>query len=150
MSRWIAFAFALLLCAPALAFERHVERLVATPTPVGPLLLARDDAGWRVEIPPETIVFVDARGDPTTPFLLRATREGATQSSLALPTTRAGFVLATPGAWIVNVDPLVGVAVDIEVHLRGYVTDEGGAPATFTLTDAPTRTDCIVPGVCLA
>lgn len=155
MRRWSVLAIALLVSVPALAqtgtsFERHVERLVASPTPLGPLLVASDSAAWRVDVPAEAIVVVVAEGDPATPFLLRAAREGAAQDALALPTTHAGFVLSQPGAWRVTVDPLAGVAVDIRVSFRGHVADDGGAPAAFTLTDVDDARGCIVPGVCVA
>ena len=150
----LVVAVALLVAGGALAetgsrFERHVERLVATPTPLGPVLLAGDEAAWRVDVPAQAVVLVEASGERTEPFLLRATREGAAQSSLALPTTHAGFLLGTPGAWIVSVDPLAGVAVDIHVLFEGYVADAPGAPAGFTLTDAERSPLCVVPGACL-
>lgn len=155
MRRWSVLAIALLVSVPALAetgtsFERHVERLVATPTPLGPLLLAGDSASWRVEVPAEAVVVVEAAGELPAPFLLRAAREGAAQDALALPATHAGFLLSTPGAWVVTIDPLAGVAVDIRVTFRGHVADDGGAPAAFTLTDIEDARACIVPGVCLA
>lgn len=155
MRRWWILAIALLVSVPALAetgtaFERHVERLVATPTPLGPLLLAADSASWRVEVPASAVVVVEAQGDAAAPFLLRASREGAAQDALALPTTHAAFLLSAPGAWVVTVDPLAGVAVDIRVTFRGHVADVGGAPAAFTLTDVDDERRCVVPGVCLA
>lgn len=155
MRRWCVVVIALVACAPALAesgthFERHVERLVATPSPVGPVILLADDASWRLDVPTEAIVIVEAEGDAASPFLLRAAREGAAQDALTLPTSHAAFLLSTPGAWIVTVDPLAGVAVDIRVTFRGQVADDGGAPAAFTLTDVEDRRTCVVPGVCLA
>lgn len=154
---WIALALALMLSAPAVAapvtstfVERHVERLVARPTPIGPLTLGSDEASWRVSVPQHAIVVVEAVGNKTEPFILRAGRVGAAEDAMILPTTHAGFVLSTPGDWRVRVDPLAGVAVDIVVTFRGHVADGDGGPASFTLDDEPANPLCLFGSVCLA
>lgn len=153
---WIALAVAMLLSMPAAAvpaegafFERHVERLVARPTPIGPITLYSDEASWSVRVPEHAVVLVEAIGNRTEPFVLRVGMEGAAEDSLILPTTHAGFALHTPGDWRVRVDPLAGVAVDIVVRFRGHVSDDAGAPAVFTLDEAQPRLYCVLGSVCL-
>lgn len=153
---WIALAVALLLSAPAVAapmqgafFERHVERMVARPTPIGPVILYSDETSWKVSVPENATVLVEAKGDRTEPFVLRAGLDGAAEDSLILPTTHAGFALSTPGDWRVRVDPLAGVAVDIVVTFRGHVSREDGVPASFTLDEATPRPYCVLGSVCL-
>lgn len=151
-----AFLLLIVLAAPTLAapetgsaFERSIERLVATPTPVGPLLLGSDQSTWRVDVPLGAIVTVEANGTPTAPFYLRARTMGAAESSFALPTSHAGFFLAGPESWQVSVDPVAGVAVDITIRFRGHVGDATGAPALFTLTPITIERGCLFPSVCL-
>lgn len=154
---WIALALAVMMSAPAVAapvtatfVERHVERVVARPTPIGPITLGSDEASWRVSVPTHAIVVVEAIGNRTEPFVMRAARVGAAEDAMILPTTHAAFVLSTPGDWRVRVDPLAGIAVDIVVTFRGHVADGAGAPTSFTLTDEPADPLCIVGSVCLA
>lgn len=129
--------------ASGTAFDRHIERLVASPTPVGPLLLASDRAAWLVEVPGSAIVSVEAEGTTSAPFLFRAERVGERGSSFVLPTTHAGFLLSEAGAWRVSVDPLAGVQVDITVKFRSQTG------ASFTLTDLELDRGCLFPAVCL-
>lgn len=152
----VVLVFVALLSAPLVAqgatgafFDRHLERLVASPTPVGAVRVASDEGSWRVDVPVHAIVAIEARSDPSTPFALRAGPYGAGQSAFVLPTTHAGFILSEPGAWRVSVDPLAGVSIDIRVTFRGHVSDVNGAPAAFTLTDLGIAPGCVVPEVCL-
>lgn len=152
----IAVALALLAAAPlhalaetGTAFERRIERLVATPTPIGPLLLFSDRAAWRVDVPPSAVVLVEARGSDSAPFSFRAERLDEAGSAIAYPTTHAGFLLSESGAWRVAVDPLVGVKVDIRISFRGMTGGTSGGPAAFTLTDLEVDDGCLFRGVCL-
>lgn len=132
------------------SFERRIERLVASPTPAGPLLLMSDRASWRVDVPPSAVVVVEARGSDSAPFSFRAERVDAPSGSMvAYPTTHAGFLLSEPGAWRVSVDPLVGVKVDVRISFRGMTGGTGGGPASFTLTDLEVDKGCLFRGVCL-
>lgn len=128
-------------------FTRHVERLVATPTPLGPALLLSDAAAWRVDVPSEGVVVVEAHGSTSAPFYLRANRS---LSNVALPLSHQSILLHEPGAWRVEVDPAAGVVVDITVTFRGHVGRDGtGKPLAFTLTDLESGDGCVVVGVCL-
>lgn len=143
----------LALSAPAVAsevgtvFERRIERLVATPTPLGPALLLSDAAAWRIDVPASGVVLVEAHGSDTAPFYLRANRS---LSQVVLPASDQAILLHQPGAWRVEVDPALGAAVDIRVTFRGFVGAEGqGTPLAFRITDLETGDGCVVPGVCL-
>jgi hypothetical protein len=130
-------------------FERRIERLVASPTPIGPLLLGSDRAAWRVDVPESAVVLIEARGTGGAPFLFRAERMDEPGSSVLFPTTHAGFLLSEPGAWRVAIDPLAGVRVDIRITFRGMTGGTGGGPASFTLTDLQLDRGCLFAGVCL-
>lgn len=130
--------------------ERHVERLVARPSPVGPVRIASDEASWRVSVPSHAVVLVEAQGAADEPFVLRAGPAGSgSMDALVLPTTHAGFLLSTPGDWRVRVDPVAGVAVDILVTFEGRVADVDGARTAFTLDEEATSPLCVVAEVCL-
>ena len=147
-----------LLAAPALVadgpsetgvrFDKRIERLVATPTPFGPLLALGDAAVWRVDVPSSAVVLVEAWGNDTAPFHFRFERTGSAPSTFFVPTTHAGAIL-TSGSWRVTVDPAAGVAVDIHVSFRGQAGGAGGGATPFTLTQIANDNPCLFPSVCL-
>lgn len=128
---------------------RTLQRLVATPTPLGPATLLSDQAVWRVDVAEGTVVLVDASAGPNSPFYLRAHPLTSPEPTVGLPAFRQSFLLSPPGPWRVVVDPAAGAAVEITVTFRGSVSDVDGAPAAFTLTDLERGHGCVVPGVCL-
>lgn len=134
------------MAATGVAFERHVERLVATPTPIGPVLVLSDRASWDVTLDAATILWVEAQAPDHSPFYL-TTDCGAT--FVTLPSSHDGRLCGKPGTWRVSVDPAGGAAVDITVRFRGHVGDLTGAPSPFTLTDVAADRGCVVLGACL-
>jgi hypothetical protein len=154
--RWVVMAvIALATAAPFIAFAQtgvafdfHVERLVATPTPVGPVLLASDAAVWNITLSDPTIVWMDVRSDPTSPFLLTMT---CGDFAVTAPTSHDVRTCSRSGSWQVQVDPVAGVAVDIVVRFRGYASDVGGGASPFFIQTVanPDPTRCVVTGVCL-
>lgn len=131
-------------------FEKRVQRLFASPTPIGPILIANDAVVWRVDVPVSAVVLVQAQGSDTAPFHFRFERMGAAPSSLFVPTTHAGALLGGPGAWRVTIDPAAGVLVDVKVRFVGQAGGPGGAPHAFTLTRIDNDNPCLLPTVCLA
>ena len=147
----------LLLVAPTLASgatttatmqDRVVARSLATPAPLGPILLLADDARWRVDVPAEAVVQVTARGAAGSLFLLGRHAAGAAPADPEIPTSY-GVLLLPPGSWIVRVDPFAGAPFRADVRFEGFVVDVGGAPAAFTLTDLRNDRACVLPGACL-
>ena len=139
----LAVASAPALAETGTAFDRHIERMFALPTPVGPFLLMSDRAAWRVDVPTSAIVSVEAEGSASAPFIFRVERLDEAGSSLVVPTTHAGYVMSEPGAWRVSVDPVAGVEVDITIRFRS------ANGASFTLTDLELDRGCLFPAVCL-
>ena len=146
---------ALLLCLPALAAPattqtRTVERLVAMPTPLGPVTALDDGHAWEVDVPADAQVFVKAEGQPGSLFYLRWGRPDAPDRPALAPSQEGGATLS-PGTWRVTVDPAGGAAVRILVTFTGHYGDlDGGSPAPFTLRDVKGGNPCVLPGVCLA
>lgn len=130
------------------AFERHVERLLGTPTPIGPVLFLSDRATWEMELDAATVVWIEADAPGSSPFYLTTS---CNSLAVLLPSTHEGRLCSKPGVWRIDVDPAGGAAVDITVRFRGHVGDLRGAPSAFRLTNASADDDarCIVPGVCL-
>ena len=154
----IVIAMSLLLAAPALAsetwgahHERRVDRVVATPTPLGPFVIATasDETRWLVDVPAETTVFVHANGSATSVFYLAWHLEGKAPPDLRFPARAHAFTLPGPAQYIVRLDPAGGADFHARVYFDGFVTDEKGAPAGFRVVDAGNDAGCIVPGVCL-
>lgn len=151
---WTAVALIALLALPALTAEttthaeRRVERLVATPTPLGPLRALGDEHAWRVDVPPEAVVLVEARSGANAPFTLRAHPLGTAEPAWEPPAVAAARLLG-PGSWRVAVDPAAGAAVRIDVAFRGHLVDVGGAPASFAIHALEADQGCVVPGACL-
>lgn len=153
----IALALSLLLLAPALhaasstaAFhERRIDRLIATPTPAGPILLGSDEVRYRLDVPAHATVLVRADGTNTSFFHASFHRVGTATPDITFPTRHATFELPGPASWLVRIDPAGGGAFHARITFEGFVADVGGAPATFTLTDAGDDRACVVPGVCL-
>lgn len=148
-----AIALATASSAPAFAqtgtaFDFHVERLVASPTPAGPVLLLSDAATWDLTLATPAIVWIDARATGGSLFLLTT---DCGPLGVSAPASHDVRICSRPGTWKIQVDPAAGVAVDILVRFRGYTHDVGGAPAAFALegTSAPDATRCVVTGVCL-
>lgn len=129
-------------------FDKKVERLVAMPTPIGPLLVLGDAAVWRVDIPASAVVLVEAWSEETSPFYYRYERMGSAPSTFFVPSTHAGSILP-PGAWRVTIDPAGGVAVDINVRFLGQTGGVGGGPNEFTLTTIANDNPCLLATVCL-
>ncbi|HUR69868.1 MAG TPA: hypothetical protein VM370_11540 [Candidatus Thermoplasmatota archaeon] len=127
------------------AFDVHVERLIASPTPAGPLILLNDEASWVITIPEPTEVLVEAQSAADEPFYLTT---DCRASVIVLPTSHDA-VLCHPGVRRLQVDPAAGVDVDIIVRFRGHVVDLPGASSEFELVDRPASASCVVPGVCL-
>lgn len=145
----VAVLAAPVAAAPASVYERHVEGVVGSPTPLGATRLLSDEARFLLDVPKDVTVFVDAVGTPTAPFYLRFHREGAGAPDLQAPSSRASLLLPGPARWVVAVDPAVGVDVDVRLRFEGHVVDVGGAAAAFVLEDAGRDRACVVPGVCL-
>ena len=122
-------------------FHRRVERLVASPGPVGPHDALSDQATWRVVVPPGGRVEVraDAASD-ATPFHLRFEPWGARWSPSPIPSAHQSVELP-PGDWRVVVDPAAGVQVDVRVSFRG--------PVAFSLVDVAVDRPCGPAGACL-
>lgn len=147
---------ALLVALPALAAPqpssqtRTVDRLVAYPTPVGPVTLLDDGHAWEVGVPLGAQVFVHALGAPGSLFYLRSQGPGSpAMPPVAAPTQEDGATLG-PGTWRVTVDPAGGAAIHVEVTFTGAYGDlDGGAPAPFTLRDLKGGSPCVAPGACL-
>lgn len=137
-----------LLAAPALAetttsTHRDVKRVVASPTPLASARVLSDQHAWDLVLPAETVVRVTSEGNAL--HYLRTNRSG-----LWIPGTAQSFTLSEPGAWRVELDPVAGAQVSIRVRFQGFVADDdGGAAASFTLTDAQADRGCVVAGVCL-
>lgn len=138
-----------LLATPVLAegssetgdrFERRIERLVASPTPAGPLLLLSDAASWRVDVPNGALVHVEAEGSRTAPFYLRVDRMDAPPSTFPVPSSHSGYIVSA-GSWRVMVDPAAGANVDITLRMS--------SAAPFTLTPIAHDRACLVASVCL-
>lgn len=130
-------------------YVHHVDRLVATPTPAGPLTLLADDAAWRADVPAGAIVFVEAHAAPGSAFLLRCAPLGSPDTVVLPAATRQGCLLGHAGPWRVVVDPALGVATNITVTFRGAHVDIHGIPAPFGLTLLRDGPGCVVPGACL-
>lgn len=127
-----------------------VQRLVGTPTPLGPATLLSDQAAWRLDAPSGAVVLVDAASGPNSPFYLRVHRIGEPEPTVSYPATQQSFLIPAGGAWRVAIDPAAGAAVEITVSFRGAYTDiDRGAAAAFTLTELEKGRGCVVPGVCL-
>lgn len=142
------------LAAPAWAgdasqFHHRVERLVASPTPAGPLTLLEDHAAWRADVPPGIVVLVEARSDGGALFALRCAPLAAPDALVLPAATRQACLLGSAGAWRVHVDPDAGAAVSVDVTFRGAFGDVGQAPAAFSLTLLRDGPACVVPGACL-
>lgn len=116
-------------------FVRHVERTLASPTPLGPLTLADDTAAWRAEIPAGVVVCVHAEAATPTPFWLRA-QGGDVVLASPTPALQQGFLLP-PGAWTVTLDPAAGAKVSIDVTFEGHYVDCVSGAARFSLQDLP-------------
>lgn len=143
------------LLAPALAdtsgttHTRTVERLVATPTPLGPVTVLDDGHVWEVDVPAGAQVFVKAKGAPGSLFYLRWHGPVSPYPPpLAAPAAEDGATLP-PGVWRVTVDPAGGAAVTVAVTFAGHHGDLGGPPASFTVRDVSGGNPCVVPGACL-
>lgn len=128
---------------------RVVERLVGTPSPLGPVLVLSDQTSWRVDNAGDTVVLIDAKADPPALFYLRVHRLDEPEPVVAYPGAHLSHLISAPGSWRVVVDPAGGAAVKVTVTFRGHVTDVDGAHASFTLTDLEKAGGCVVPGVCL-
>lgn len=129
------------------AIDFHIQRLVATPTPVGPLLVASDAVTWDLTLSDPTLVSIEVLSGQASPFILTTTC-GATV--ISTPSSHDGRICSRPGTWQVQVDPVAGVAVDITVRFRGHVIDIGGAASSFVITQTSgDDRGCVVPGVCL-
>lgn len=154
-TRWlVVLTLSSLLVAPvfgetAAVQERHVQRLVASPTPAGPLTILSDDASWRIEIPAATVVRVDAQANARGQFYLSYHRENQAEPDLTFPASRQLALLPGPGAWIVRIDPAAGAAFDARVLFEGFVGDVDGARSPFTLVDLPRERSCPIAGACL-
>lgn len=148
----------LLLALPLLAsgaadtattHTRTVDRVVAYPTPYGPVTLLDDGHVWEVDVPTGAQVFVHAKGAPGSLFYLRVHAAGAPSAPhVAAPTAEDGRTLP-PGTWRVVADPAGGAAVKIVVTFRGHWADVDAAPAPFALHDVKGGSPCLLPGVCL-
>lgn len=146
-----------LLATPALAtsgetgtvFERTIERIVATPTPAGPFVLASDARAWRVDVAEGRVVYVEAHGTESAPFYLHAEPMGQARAMFVPPASHAAYILGGPDPWRITVDPAVGADVRIKVRFVGVSSDVRGSPAAFTLTPIANDQGCIVPTVCL-
>lgn len=135
---------------PAATQIRTVERLVATPTPFGPLTVLADDHVWEVDVDVGRVVVVDALGSPGTLFHFRYHRAGTPEPGLEAPVPSISRPLHGPGTWRVVVDPAGGVANRIDLTFRGFVGDpDGGNPAPFALRDVKGSRPCVVAGACL-
>lgn len=129
--------------------QRDVSRLIATPTPLGPLDAWSDVWSWRVDVPSSAVVVVEAFSGQTSAFELRFHRAGDTQTSVSTPAMHQSIQL-TNGAWIVDLDPTLGANVNIHVRFDGHVGDANGARTPFTLTDLGSAGACFMPSqVCL-
>lgn len=133
---------------------RHVTRSVASPTPLPDPLsafdLLGDQAAWRVDVDPIAIVRIDAHADDLAPFHLRAAPWGERAAASPLPGAHQSFTLDgdVSRVWRVEVDPALGVEVDVVVRFRGHLVDEDGRAWPFTLTDLPRASTC-PQGSCL-
>lgn len=153
----IALVLSLLAVAPALeagtttsAFhERRVDRLVATPTPVGPVLVAGDASRWLLDLPAETVVRVVATGGAAALFHLTWHLEGEAPPDVSFPARHQSFEVSGPARWIVRLDPAGGAGFHARITFEGFVSEAGGAPSAFALTDLGHDGACVVPGVCL-
>jgi hypothetical protein len=128
---------------------RHLDRLVASPTPLGPLVMLGDEGAWRVEVPEGVVVCVNAREDGAAPFTLRATHGDSTLAS-PVPSLAQSLTLPGPAAWELRADPAFGADVHVTVDLRGAYVECGNQAAAFTLTDLPASPPCATEvGACL-
>lgn len=133
---------------------RHVTRSVATPTalpdPLSAFEILSDQAAWRVDVDPSAVVRIDAQADDLAPFHLRAAPWGERAAASPVPGARQSFTLdgEVSRAWRVEVDPALGVDVDVEVRFRGHLVDDDGRAWPFTLTDLPRASTC-PQGSCL-
>ena len=147
---------AVLLALPALAAEttgpthtRAVDRLVAYPTPLGPVTVLDDGHVWEVDVPQGTQVFVHAKGAPGSLFYLRwSAADAPAPPLLAAPAAEDAATLRA-GTWRVAVDPAGGAAVSVQLTFTGTYADLHGAPASFTVRDVKGGSPCVVPGACL-
>lgn len=128
------------------AFDRYVDRLVGTPTPLGPARALSDRVAWNITLDDATIVWIEASASETSPFYLTTT---CSDVVFLGPSTHEGRLCSRPGTWRVEVDPAGGIAVNVTVRFRGHVGDLDGAPSPFRLVDAARDDACVVRGVCL-
>lgn len=125
---------------------RHVTRSVASPTPLPDPFSAfdilGDQAAWRVDVDPVAVVRIDATADDLAPFHLRAAPWGERATASPVPGARQSFTLDGEVArvWRVEVDPALGVDVDVKVRFHGHLVDTDGRAWPFTLTDLPRAT----------
>lgn len=129
----------------ATVVQRHIARLLASPVPI-----ASDEAAFHVDVPAGVVVTVDARSAPTSVFQLHFQRDGGADEGAPNPSWAQSALLG-PGAWSVVVDPVAGAEVKIDVTFGGYVSDVGGAPASFGFYDISIDRGCVslIPEVCL-
>lgn len=129
--------------------ERRIDRIVATPTPLGPVLAGSDEARYLLDIPESVVVEVRAEGPAHALFYLSHHRADRATRDLALPASYQTILVPGPGQWIVRVDPAGGADFHARLVFRGYVSDVGGAPGAFDLVDAGRDGACVVAGTCL-
>lgn len=150
----LAVALSLLLLGPVAAVsdsfhERRVDRVVATPTPAGPIVLASDEVRWRVDVPAHATALVRAEGAAASWFHATFHLEGRSPPDARFPARAHAFELPGPAAWIVRVDPAAGADFHARVTFQGFVSQVGGAPAAIGVEDAGNDRGCVTPGVCL-
>lgn len=150
LGAWLILA---VLFTPTLAWaenatqrERHVDRLVASPTST-PTMLS-DRSWYRVEVNTGTVVAVDATSTGTAVFSLKYNRWGDPPGGSPIPSTRQGALLRA-GIWSVVIDPDAGADVHITILFHGHASDVTGAPAAFVLNDVAVDRACVTPEVCL-
>lgn len=150
----LVFALLVLLLPAAGAdvgahFTRHVDRLVASPTPVGGLVVLGDAASYRVEVPEGVVVCVDATESGAAPFTLRAS-DGARTLASPVPTLAQSLLLPGPSTWTLQVDPAFGAEAHITLDLAGSFVDCGRTSAAFGLVDMDASSACLTEaGACL-
>jgi hypothetical protein len=160
---WVGVTLLAALCAPLVAqadpaahYEHRLDRLVATPGPVatstiaGEVRVFSDATTYRVQLASGVVVQVTSDATTSTAtFYLRAYRLGETPPLAVVPAAHAQALVRGPGTFLLEVDPAVGEDVHILSSFDGFVSDVGGAPATFAWSVASVDHGCAAPGVCL-
>lgn len=128
------------------AFDERITRMVGTPTPLGPALVASDRSSWAITLDEVAYVVILAEAPLNSPFYLTAS---CVPAIITAPASRQSIACGSAGTHTIQIDPAGGVAIDITVRFRGHIADRSGAPYAFGFERTSGGLACVVPGVCL-